>query len=351
MLDNDANKIKLKNRIAYKQSRFIVLLAFILGLFFSFTQVYVDYTDQDRNLKENIQQVVNIMKRPAAEAAFHLDGELAKQVASGLFEYSPIMNVQIIGILGDDSSVELIALDRALPEQQDQWLSEILFGDQQVHNIPLILVHDDTELQVGILTVGASPYEVASAFIERSINGILFGILRTSLLALIVLMFFYYTVTNPLAALSQSWAKIDPEKTANIRLTLPVKHQKDEFGMLADNANRFLSALEKHLDRRKEAEKALILANETLENRVTERTAELQSEITVRVETEQTLQTKSEIILLLKRLTVIANEAGSFREAVQSTLLSISQSIDWSFGHAYIFLKEENNTFHSSLYK
>ncbi|WP_419904239.1 ATP-binding protein [Kiloniella sp.] len=277
MPDKNGEALPLRNRIAYKQTQFVVLLAFGLGLLFSLSQIYVDYLKQNSALPDTILQVVSTVKQSAAEAAFHLDPELARQVGNGLFEYTPIFKVQIVGDLGNDQvSDDLVLMERPLHSGPYHWFSSLLFGDQQTHEVSLFM-EDNPLDKVGVLTVVAEPYLVASAFIDRSINVLLFGILRTGIFALFVLFFFYYTVTKPLTKLSNSLSDINPEKPSQERLSLPKHHEQDEFGVLTRSANRYLRAVERHLARRTEAEGALYEANEELENRVAERTAELET--------------------------------------------------------------------------
>ena len=197
MSNSEGHKLKLKNRIAYKQSRFVVVLAFGLGFFFSLTMIYVDYLKQVTALTDNVHQVVNTMRQPASEAAFHLDPELAEQVANGLFEYSAIVKVEIFGILGSDLLKErLVSKERDFPTQEYKWLSSVLFGEKQVYSVPLVFQKGNSNVGVGALIVNASPNNIASAFIDRSMNGIAFGIIRTGIFALIVLCFFFYNFSS-----------------------------------------------------------------------------------------------------------------------------------------------------------
>jgi len=339
---DETNSITYKNRIAYKQTRFVVLLAFGLGLLFSFIQIYVDYLKQTGELTNTVLQVVNTMKQPAAEAAFHLDQNLASQVGRGLFEFAPIVSVNIVGSIGGDQPLPiLLEINRPVQLRDDQWLSSLLFGNMQSHRIQLFNESGSKE-PVGILTIEADPYIIASAFIARSINVILFGILRTGIFALIILFFFYRTVTKPLSELNKGLLLINPEKPTKARLSITKKHQNDEFGLLTTSANRYLTAVDQHLIRRKEAEHSLQAVNEALEERVKSRTSQLEEEIEDRKKIEQSLNEKTEIMLLLKQIVVIANEAESFEDAVQQTLLTIGRTKKWPVAHAYTLTKTTN---------
>jgi|GEM_PF-5189175 len=335
----ETSSITYKNRIAYKQTRFVVMLAFGLGLLFSFIQIYIDYLKQTGELTNTIHQVVSTMRQPATEAAFHLDPNLAKQVGRGLFEFEPIVSVNIVGNIGDDQPPQtLLEINRTVLTSKDHWVSSLLFGNIQSHHIPLYN-ESNPKVPIGVLTIEADPYLVASAFIQRSLNVIAFGIVRTGIFALVVLFYFYRTVTKPLSELSTSLLLINPEKPTKARLSITKIHENDEFGQLATSANRYLTAVDQHLVRRREAEWALQTAYEALEERVKSRTSQLEGEIEDRKKVEQSLNEKTEIMLLLKQIVVIANEAESFEDAVQQTLLTIGRTKKWPVAHAYTLTK------------
>ena len=271
--------IPLKKRIAYRQARFVVICALGLGLLFSSIQIYVDYLQQKEDLSRTSLQTLSIMKQTAAEAAFHLDPNLANEVAAGLFEYEPFVFVQIDGYLGSDQFSEpLIAKQRTIKKQHYEWLSRSLFGTQREYKIKLAK-SDLNQPSVGILTVRVDPYPVGISFVNRSLAALIFGILRAVTLALIVFVFFYLHITKPLNHLSNAWLKVKPESPSPDELPDVETHKSDEIGLIVTRARDFLRAHRHSLDRREAMEEQLIQAKEELEERVKQRTNELETEI------------------------------------------------------------------------
>ncbi|OMH28389.1 ATP-binding protein [Motiliproteus sp. MSK22-1] len=278
MADTDTD-IPLKKRIAYRQARFVVICALGLGLLFSSIQIYVDYLQQKEDLSRTSLQTLSIMKQTAAEAAFHLDPNLANEVAAGMFEYEPFVFVQIDGYLGSDQFSEpLIAKQRTIQKPHYEWLSRSLFGTLREHKIKLTKT-DLIQPDVGILTVHVDPYPIGISFVNRSLAALLFGVLRAVVLALIVFAFFYLHITKPLNLLSNAWLKVKPESPSPDELPDAGIHKNDEIGLIITRARDFLSAHRHSLDRRQAMEQQLIQAKEELEERVKRRTIDLETEI------------------------------------------------------------------------
>lgn len=72
-----------------------------------------------------------------------------------------------------------------------------------------------------------------------------------------------------------------------------------------------------------------------LEKRVEERTATLKQEINERIRTEEALQQKSSMIMLLQEVAVAANEAITIEEAIQVCIDKICRNTGWPLGHVY----------------
>lgn len=240
------------------------MVTFALGILFSFTQIYADYRKQRTELSSTVMQVIRTMEQSATEAAFFLDANQARQVSLGLFEYQPITSVKLVSSFGGDEATDaLVSQSRPLQNRPFQGITKLLFGDQQKHEISLF--HPDfNDGRVGKLTVVSDPYEVASAFMARSATVLALGILRTGILACILLIYFYYTITRPLQVMSRTWANISPENPSHNRLKVPTRHQTDEFGVVIRRANLVLDSIEDQLDQRRAAEKSLQRSKEGL---------------------------------------------------------------------------------------
>ena len=88
-------KIKLRERLSYKQTRNTILIALILGIIVSLFQIVIDFFEERKRVDSTISQTIAQALEPAALAAFNLDKQMAQNVVSGLFRYQPIYEAKI----------------------------------------------------------------------------------------------------------------------------------------------------------------------------------------------------------------------------------------------------------------
>jgi len=302
-LSNVGNlKLRIRDRIAFRQASFVVFVALFLGAVFSLAQIRADYIKQSIDLTETIEQVIETSERAAAEAAFFEDPTLANQVADGLLKYHLITNVEIIAAYGGGEFSAPLAsklrqhVDDALPFSLPRFQ---LFGGHQIHHVNLY-APKQTENEIGILTVNVNTHDVEHRFVQRSIDELIANVARAGILAFVVLVNFFFAVSKPLESLSTNWSAINPENPQRMRLSVAGRHQNDEFGVLAAGANGFLDSIEIHLQKLNNAEQALQIANEELEERVASRTAELRAAVSqaeeARIIAEEATRIKSDFL-------------------------------------------------------
>ena len=251
-ISSHGTSIPLKERIAFRQARVIVLAAVMLGIVFGFFQIFLDYQKQKSELSEIAQQVINTMRQPASAAAFEYDTALASEVADGLFEYQPITRVQLI----DDTGSVLIDRRRDPPDVDQTKVAHFLFGNQVEYRVELSSVKNIDKV-IGQMIVVIDPTSMTASFIERAAIILVTGILRNAILAGVFFALIYFMMTRPLLSVIRQIANIDPENPDQAPLVSPPRHDQGEFRVLTESTNHILRAIGDNLETRRLTESEL----------------------------------------------------------------------------------------------
>ncbi len=262
MQKNELNiyDIPLTSRISFRQALWAVAAAFLFGVVFAAAQIYLDYRSLKYEQREETLQIVKTMKSPAAAAAFQYDDALAREVAVGLFEYRPIIGVQLI----DDTGSLLVNYSREPLKSQFTGLTAFLFGDAIHHSVPLTSAVAADKF-IGELQVIVDPSMAANTFYERAMIILGVGVLRNILLAFILIVLCYFLLTKPLLQLIQGLGRIDPDQPGNIRLSVYNNRREDELQLLADRANELLISIGCRMQERQGVEQNLKEKNSIIE--------------------------------------------------------------------------------------
>lgn len=247
------NPIRFKNRISFKQAQASVIIAFFLGITISLGQIYLDYENENRELYSTVDQVLSIVEQTASQSAYTLDDEFAMELINGLFEYRPIYEASIT----DDSNKTLAVIKGYRSTGKYRKIISMIFGEKKTFSIPLTiqpppLSYKDMGkiIKVGKLTIKVDTYQMGTRFLGRAAVIFLSGILRNLVLASVLLLFFYKTLTKPFLSLEQALTNIDPEKPEKTRIAIPYNHDKDEFSSVVHATNGLLHQIQNNISER-----------------------------------------------------------------------------------------------------
>lgn len=250
--------IPFTKRLSYKQTKNVFIIALFLGIISSISQIYVDFVYEKFYFEKTVTHILETTENPATQAAYTLDQELANQVVRGIFAYEPIYKV----VLRNDRGAILASYQRPLYNSQWRWLAEISFG--VVHHRRITLTRQEKYTSqaiemtnaVGSLEIHLDTTTLVESFFQRAWILIFAGLARDFLLAFILLLFFHYTVTQPLSTISKNLINIKerPEKT---RLPVVRWHKDDELGILIQTVNQLLTAVDEHIAEKEQREEFL----------------------------------------------------------------------------------------------
>jgi signal transduction histidine kinase len=236
-------------KLTFKHSLITVSVVFITGLIISILQISYDLSLNKKRVSENIERLVNITEESAAQSLYHLDKAQAEKLINGYIKYSPVINVSITDNFGINLS------SRTVKHSKKSNLLSFIFSDQ-TENFSYNLEYNPEDLRpvsVGTLEIQVDYSVLYSFFLKKAKTTFLFNILMSIIIAAVLAVLFYKTLTNPLVKISDDISKINPSSPEGQKLTVPKNNHYDEMGNLVRSINLILheySALNADLEQR-----------------------------------------------------------------------------------------------------
>lgn len=219
----------LHKRLSYRQAKFTVIVALLLGLLFSGIQIAIDISHSRESMNDKVQQVIHLVEESAVQAAYNIDKDLAERVVKGLINHVYIHFAQI---RLDDNSV-LATSDT--PAVDKDMMSQLLDEDRKSYAVPLVTIFE--EAPVGTLIVETDPNALGEDILDRAVVILGTGFLRNVLLAVCLFFVFHILISRPLTRLSDSLLLLKDRQSGSHHITPMKGHQDDELGFLVDSFN------------------------------------------------------------------------------------------------------------------
>ncbi|MEO0035263.1 MAG: hypothetical protein RLZZ501_1286 [Pseudomonadota bacterium] len=259
--------------LSFKQAVATLVIALGLGAIGGAWDLVSDYRRLRAEVADGTAANLALVRGLAAEAAYLLNADLAREVVAGLAHDPLAAEIRLTDNFGGVLAEVTRPADRVtLPD-----LAERLFGD--LSPAPLGLhAAGAAGAEVGRLDLRLDPGRLFNRYLDHVVANTVAGIANTVVLCLLVVTVFYILITKPLLRIIAALSRVDPARPGAAPIPLPPRHRDDELGRLVTTANDLLAASQRDLDGRDAAEAELAALARDLERRVTERTAELERE-------------------------------------------------------------------------
>ncbi len=238
------NGLPVRQRLSTRQVKVTLIAALAVGLVSSCVQLFFDIRNELNQRDTTVEQVMSMLTEPAAQAAYALDEQLAASVVSGLLLYQPIWRAEIY----DNYGRRMAAEERSRYEAGAPLFTSLLPTHDELLVKPLFGPRDREP--VGEIRVVLDGMLLAHRITDRFWVVFITGLVRNVVLALILAVVFYYTLTRPLLGLIAQVGRANPLRPEASRIQVPHRHRNDEFGLLADQINAILAAGAAHLAER-----------------------------------------------------------------------------------------------------
>ena len=242
-------------RISFVQARNVLLVVFLLGFLTIGNQIRTDLMEERAETNSTILQIMEMQRQAAAQAAWQFDNMLAERVLAGMLHYSPVLEAKIV----NDYGAVLAEKKRegAAGDSRPGWLVNAVIVTNE-YSTQLFV--PNTEDAIGTLSVRINARLLAATFFQRTRRNILSAMVPLLVLAVVLFMMLYFSLTKPLFRLASRLSTVDTEHPMQSQLHVLPGHQKDELALLVSVTNELLSQFEKLLSNHKKAKQELTAA-------------------------------------------------------------------------------------------
>ena len=237
----------LSRSIGLTLSALILLSSMIIGLGLTIWELRSALSNQRQSSIEKSEELLLLASGSAANAAWTLDTELAKEVISGILSQSGVVAVEIRANLRDDHQEVLVRLENNLPKSDIlvNWTAKHFFSDFAASSEDLIVDQDGKHEKVGNLLIEFSPQYAAKIFTTRVYTSLAVGLIEALSVGLILLFIVRWFVATPLIRSAAKIAQIKPQAldAADYSISIPRLHTTNELGQLLAHTNKLLDRL------------------------------------------------------------------------------------------------------------
>lgn len=200
--------IPFGRRLSVRQAQIAVAIAVTIGTVFALAQILADASDERENLNTHASFVLDFASLPAARAAYRLDGVGASELVKSLMSDPAVTRVSIQDDFGDP-----LAQATQTASGQHSAVTEFLLGAGPIGFERDLRVN--TETYVGKMMIEIDPVAAAPGFEQRTINSILSGVVKSTLLSILLLIIYQYMVTKRISRLAGQMALADSDSGTN----------------------------------------------------------------------------------------------------------------------------------------
>ena len=260
----------LIKRLTIKQKLILIILSVtVISICLSSTYgIISSYHHFKKEIIDNQHLNAELIAENCVTTLMFNDTEGAERILQTLNKIPDIVNARIYDM---DSLLFASYLDYNNNYDEDKLLQQKngkIINSHIIINEPIIF----GDVQYGTLNLVVSTKSLQEKTLKYLLTGVI-NIIVVIILAVILASRFQKIISDPILKLSRFAEEITVSKNYQLRI---VKNTHDETGILFDRFNSVLHTIEKYQHKRDKAEKELIIERESLEEKVKQRTIELE---------------------------------------------------------------------------
>ena len=235
-----------KNKIAHQLLFYILVFSGLVTLIITAVQLKIEYQRDIKGINEQFVRIEKSFKKQIAEALWFFNEKALNLQLEGISNLKDIESIELYG----EGKISII-----VGQRRSKYTIE--------KNFPIIYISENINREIGNLKIVASMTNVYSRLINRLIIILISQSVKTFIVAIFMYLLFHFLVIRHLTAIDKYLKGYDVGKTSEY---LFLKRKKSSSG---DELDQVVSSIN-------EASKKLKIFYESLEQKVVERTRNLQ---------------------------------------------------------------------------
>lgn len=265
--------MRLGSTIAARQLKYSLLLAVVLGLVIVAIRGYQDYLWLEGVYQQSNQRIFSSSAPVATEVMIKRDRELADIMVRGMLNNRSIARV----ILTNANDGVFFELKRPAGEIPVSRWAEKMFGGLQTITVPVRDPERKPVTTIGEMVIELNPQVYVDAYMTRLSWSFLATMVLAAVIALCFAAMSYFVISRPVIRLGNYIVNANPTDDSR-PLQMPPEHRHDdEVQLLGSVTVGLFGMIRKQVGELRKARDELQNANITLEERVAQRTEELNS--------------------------------------------------------------------------
>jgi len=305
----------LKNSIALRLLRVVFSIYLIITIVITLIQMTNEYLLEERFIRDSLIVNQAIFQENIAGAIWNIDDEQLVVIVQGILKQPALVGVKIV----DENGNRLIKKGQIL---NDEFKPVLLENDKEVPLSYISLFQHSFNLRreekaIGTVTLYSSNHVIFDKVKYNFLVIILNAVIKTMALWLLFIWAFNKFLTRPLDVFCQTMENIDVDNQKDGTLNLETFNSY-ELSRIEHVFNELLRRIIENRDR-------LYDLNQTLEQKVIERTQQLQSAIEIAEQANQKMSVAH------KKL----NDSIEYAKVIQSALLPDFRQVQTFLPHSF----------------
>ncbi len=236
--------------ISVRLARLGLITALAVGITMTAILLYIEYKRELTYIDLQIDKIMLMTKPPLISATYTNNIGLVNEISSGLLYNDIIRKVEV----RNPENIPLSVLSKPDVTTHTSWISRIIYPDVKIKDFALSTT---ANFDFGRVAIYIDMDQALQPFYSEAKLLIIFGMIRSSILVLILFIAYYFLLTKPFVLLNRQIQAINPKSPGDSRIFISSASRTSEISHLVDSVNNLLDTVDLALAKRSAVEGVL----------------------------------------------------------------------------------------------